>query len=301
MPTANNKRSAYRSPAGRKIVHDLYDEKLKSMGREYHEIKVNTQFGSTHVVRMGNPGHPAILVIHGAGTGSHVAMDAMATLADQFCLYGIDIPAHPNKSEETPVPFKQNGFGRWLVEVMDGLELEKASAIGISYGGWALQRLLMEDASRISAAILVVPAGIVTNNPLTVMRKVAWPYLRYRKSNVKKGSLLFMEAICTDWDEFYVRWNEALFEHFKFDSRIPPMIKARDVAEVQTPIYVLASEFDVFFPGKRLLIKAEKMYPNFRKGLLWKGAKHIPSLEDFPALAELARGYLNEELELAQS
>jgi pimeloyl-ACP methyl ester carboxylesterase len=54
---------------------------------------------------------------------------------------------------------KGNSYGYWLGEVMEGLGLEATPVVGISYGGFLLQKLIMAHPEKVGKAIFTVPGG----------------------------------------------------------------------------------------------------------------------------------------------
>ena len=65
--------------------------------------------------------------------------------------------------KSTPTRLDRNGtaYGKWVVEVMERIDLAKADHVGISNGGWIILKLATADTRRIASATLISSAGIV--------------------------------------------------------------------------------------------------------------------------------------------
>ena len=62
--------SIYRSPAGEKIVMDLYDSALAHWPVPYETRMISTRHGETFVIASGEKTHPPLVLLHGAAGNS---------------------------------------------------------------------------------------------------------------------------------------------------------------------------------------------------------------------------------------
>jgi len=52
----------------RKKIRDLYDKHVNSLGSNHESIYVNTRFGSTHIIKLGEPNAKPLLLLHGGNS-----------------------------------------------------------------------------------------------------------------------------------------------------------------------------------------------------------------------------------------
>ncbi len=57
--------SIYKSQKGRESSLELYDRQLLKLGKPFSDIYVQTSFGKTHIVEIGNYNETPLLVFHG--------------------------------------------------------------------------------------------------------------------------------------------------------------------------------------------------------------------------------------------
>ncbi len=63
------------------------------------------------------------------------------------------------------------------------------------------------------------------------------------------------------------------------DMRVPPLVRAEEVAAYAGRTLVLGADEDVSFPGKALLARARELFPHAEVELL-EGCKHCPPVDD---------------------
>ncbi len=66
-------------------------------------------------------------------------LKAFLHLLKNFRIYAPDTIGHPGRSAQTVLSSRDNSYGEWATDVIGGIGLERAGAIGISYGGGYLQ------------------------------------------------------------------------------------------------------------------------------------------------------------------
>lgn len=276
--------SLYSNPEAKAQILALYDEKLDSLNLETQSKFVESQFGKTHVIVAGNPENPPVVLLHGANAGASIALESMRPLVDNYCVYAIDLLGQPNKSAEKVIPMKGSDYATWLDDVLNLLNLNKVPVIGISLGGLVAWKTALHASSNLSKVILVVPAGIVSGNPLVGIGKIFYPMKRYTSTKKEKYLHQFLEVLFTDNDPYAIRSLGLIFSHFKMDFSPIPNIKDKEAQNIQTPIYLVGAEKDAFFPGEKLLKRAKKIFPSLQQSLLLADAKHVPGKTQEPEM-----------------
>ncbi|BDS12240.1 alpha/beta fold hydrolase [Aureispira anguillae] len=289
MPT-----TIYKSAQAKKKILALYQQKLDALKLHYKETQIETKAGKTNVIVVGSEQLPPVVLLHGVNVGAPIALEAIQGLAQHFCIYAIDILGQPNRSEETRLPLRDNSYGKWLVEVLDALALERVALIGVSYGGFILQRLIACAPERIERAIFIVPAGFTNGSALKAIFKVLIPMRRYLKSRKKQDLHTFMDAFCAEKDAYLVAYQEAVLEGIYMDTRRPPLLTKKEAQKLDAPVYILAAEDDVFFPGNQTIKKAQRLFKNLQKTILMENAKHVPAGSDYEMIEQYIAGFLRD-------
>lgn len=258
-----------------------YDEALAPLGDSRMERDVPTHAGQTHVVIAGPARGEPLVLVHGSGASAAVLRDEIADYARVgFRVYAPDIPGHMGKSEPRELALTDESHGRWLVEVMEGLGLERASFIGYSLGGLVVLKLGEHAPERIQRAVIAVPAGL--SRP-TVLR--ALPLLldvtmyaitsnaRWRERMVTR---LFAPGTTPD-PHLFESINLSV-QHLLPDRRSYPVLTAAGLGRLRVPVLVLAGEHDPLFDWRATVAGAKARLPDVTAEKL-AGCGHVFDVE----------------------
>ena len=269
--------SFFKTEIGKQEIHQLYDLKLKELGVSFEYVKVRTSFGDTNIICTGNPDNPPILVLHGSNGCAPIALETYPNLSKHYHVYAIDILAQPNKSEETRLNMKDHSYGRWVNEIIQGLQLNDVRMIGFSFGGLVILKTLEFDESRIKEVYLAAPAYIVNGNPLKLLFKVFIPIKRFLNTGRIKYVEKFLAELFTEHDEFAVQFLSKVFHHYKMDFTPVPVINKNTAQSIQTPITLFSAKNDLMFPGEKMIKRAAGIFPSLKKTILFEKSKHVQS------------------------
>jgi pimeloyl-ACP methyl ester carboxylesterase len=278
--------SLFKSEQGKKEILQLYDAKLDSLKIEYEYLTVQTSFGTTNVIAAGDVGNPPIILVHGANGCAPIALETYANMHKTYRVFAVDVLAQPNKSAETRLSMKDDSYGRWMNEIISTLGLESVILAGFSFGGLIILKTLEHDESKVKEVYLSAPAYIVNGNPLKAIFKVFIPMKRYMKTKKVKYVETFLSHLFTDRDEFAIEFLSKVFLEFEMDFTPVPVIDAKKAGEITTPITIFAAQNDILFPGKKMIKRAEKIFPSLRKSTLLEHSKHVQNKEQNEMIEE---------------
>lgn len=261
-------------------VERLYHEKLDDLAFLCEFMKIETSFGNTNIIQLGNKNKPPLVLLHGSNGCAPVAIEAMIDLANQFNIYAIDVVGQPNLSAAIRPEMKDESYGQWMYEILSRLNIWNVIIVGISFGGFICWKTLTYDERRISRAFLIVPAGIINGNPLAVFRKVFLPMKLYQWRKKAKYINQFLNALFSEHDKFASAFLSKVLQHFEMDFSQAPLIKKDEAQQIKTPISIIAADNDLLFPGKKLLKRAKNIFPSLNKVLLLSQSKHVPNYEN---------------------
>lgn len=271
--------SIYRSQLSKSLVINLYNAQIAKLDVPYKDIFVETSFGRTHVVEIGNPEGKPLLIFHGGNSTCAYNLLNCRFLLDKFHIYAVDIIGHPGKSAENILmPFGYH-YGRWAGEVISALGYEKICCLGGSFGGGVLAKLMCIAPSKVERAVLIVPAGIDNAFPtdkIRMMVPLVKYYLTKDEKHVKEMAMyMALSEKVLKKDLMAVIQNT--LDNVKIHSFMPSNVEPERLHRCKAPTLVMASEYDCFFPARKILPKAKKVLPNCKIHML-KGCGHIPVL-----------------------
>ena len=279
VENTNNMDTLYKSEEGKAAILKLYDQKLESLEVQANSDYIQTSFGSTHILQVGEQDKPALILVHGSNGCAPIALETYQNLLDNFNVYAIDVLAQPNKSAETRLSMKDDSYGKWMNEIIDSLDLTEVYMAGFSFGGLVILKTLEYNETRVKEVFLSAPAYIVNGNPIKSLFKVFLPMKKYMKTENKQYVEKFLEELFTAKDTFAIEYLSQVFLHFEMDFSPVPVIKKKNAQKITTPISIFGANEDIMFPGKKMLKRANKIFPTLKKSVLIENSKHVQNAE----------------------
>jgi len=267
--------SLYKTEKGKKEILSLYDQKLEDLTIDFEYIKINTSFGETNIIATGSSSNPPILILHGSNGCAPIALETYPHLSKRFRVFAIDVLAQPNKSAETRLSMKDHSYGQWINEIIDALKIENVTMAGFSFGGLIILKALEYNERNIKEVYLSAPAYIVNGNLLKALFKVFIPMKRFIKTKKIKYVEKFLAELFTDRDEFAIKYLSKVFLHFKMDFTPVPIINSKKAKLITTPITLFTAKNDILFPGKKMIDRANKIFPSLKRAILIEDSKHV--------------------------
>jgi pimeloyl-ACP methyl ester carboxylesterase len=257
---------------------------------------VGTRFGDTHVLTIGPDDAAPAVFLPGGNFLNPTCLEWFLPLAESHRLYAPDIVGQPGLSAQTRPSPKGDGHAFWVEDVLDGLGLQRAPLIGLSYGAGLGIRTMGLAPERISRAALVSPAAIAAGPVSRMLFGVAFPMVRYRLRPTKEHLLRAARALLTepegpDFDPA-VRQLGAIYRHLRLDAGLPRMATEEELRGYEGAVAVFASEEDPFFPARTVLPRAREIFPNLALAERLEGCRHIPSKEGLGRVSERILAFL---------
>ena len=274
--------SIYKTPEGEAELLALYDEALAGLGLGYDSVTVGTRLGDTHVIALGPEGAPPVVFLPGGNALNPTCLKWFLPLAERYRLYAPDIVGQPGLSAQTRPSPKGDGHAFWAEDVLDGLALERAPLVGISYGAAVAIRTMGLAPERVSKAALVSPAGIAASPFLRMLIEISPPTLLYRLRPTEEGLKRAAMTLLTEPEDpaFVpaVRQLGAALRHLRLDADLPRMATEEELAGFGGPVAVFASEEDALFPARAVFPRAREIFPNLALAQTLEGCRHVPSM-----------------------
>lgn len=286
--------SIYKSPQGEAEILRLYDEALARLDVGYEDLTVGTRFGETHVLATGPRDAPPVMILPGGNFLNPTCLGWFLPLAEDNRLLAPDLVGQPGKSAQERFSSRGDGHAWWVEDVMDGIGLERAPFVGISYGAGIALRTMGYAPERVSAAALVVPSGIAAGSLRRMLVEVMVPMLLYRLRPTRERVLRAASPLLTEADENFARELGAIYRHVRLDTHLPRMATEEELGGFEGPVAVFSAEDDPFFPGEAVLTRAREILPNLAHAECLKGCRHIPSRAAFERVNATIRTFLRD-------
>lgn len=273
-------KSLFKSETGKNEILALYNKKLNELKLDYKTKMIDTDFGKTHVLIIGDDSKPPLLLIHGSNGCAPIALETYPNVYKDFQVFAIDVLAQPNKSAENRLNMKNNSYGLWMNNVINNLGLTNVTMAGFSFGGLVILKTLIQNQNNIKEVFLTAPAFIVNGNPLVALFKVFIPMKRYIKTKNSKHLEKFLDSLFSERDEFALSYLSKVFLHFDMDFTAIPTITKAEANSINTPITLIAANKDIMFPGNKMIKRANKIFPSLKKTVLLENSKHVQNKTD---------------------
>jgi pimeloyl-ACP methyl ester carboxylesterase len=277
----------FKSQEGKSKILTLYNQKLKELNIECSEKLVETKFGKTNVIRVGDSNLPSLILIHGTGGCAPQILESFPNLASKYCVYAVDVLAQPNKSAENRLDMKSLDYGKWLIEVIIKLRLKEVTLVGFSFGGFISLKALEFSEIPIKQTFLIAPVYIVNGNPLLGLFKMFLPLKKFIKTNNQTYMKKVMKVLFSEYDDFALTYMSTTFQYCNMDFSPLPIINKDKAKNIKTPITIFACEKDIMFPGKKMIKRAKKVFPSLNEVVLLEHSKHVPNVTDFRKTEDL--------------
>ena len=221
-----------------------------------------------------------LVILHGAMASSAHALGELGGLMETFRVYAVDVMGQSVKSADMRPSVLNDEYGRWMVEVLDGLQLPKVNLIGISWGGFVSIRFAAVAPERIERLVLLVPAGMVSGSAFAGFVRMGWPMAMYMLSPTPARLQKFMANLLTTLDDDWAPYLGDAFLSYNMNMTVPKLAKPEELKSLTAPTLVIAADDDVSFPGDRVLSRAAELFPRLAGTELIKGCKHSPPTTD---------------------
>lgn len=278
LETALPKHSVYRSKNGRKEFNQYYDKTIKLLPYPVQQKTVTTRFGDTHICTMGNPNGRRIVILPGMSITGPIMLDFFAYLAKDHLLIAPDLIGQPGRSADTLFSPKKHGYGHWLQDVLDQLEIKKADFAAASFGGSICLDLLAIAPERVGKQALIVTAGLTPKLPyLKIYAKLFMTWMAYRFWPIKKTLRTIARALSRHLTDENLIYLDIVIRQTAFWRHRPagPFV-ANNFPNNIEPVFITFSRNDILFPIAHTKPHAEKTLP-FAKSFTLEESAHMPS------------------------
>ena len=244
-----------------KRMHEFYDKTLASLNVPYIEDDIETSFGKTHCLMAGNPEKPRICTIHGGNGITTLNLKLFLPLLDNFCIIAPDVVGMPGKSAPyRNISSRKDEYGLWIKEILDHYDVKRIPFVVSSYSSAMFLSFARYYPEMIDKALLLVPSGIAHGPVLPMMGKMVVPFIKYYFKPSEKSLDAVIETMGGKSDEVWREFFDIMMSSYKMEMKPPREYKAKELDSFTSPLLIIASDRDIFFPADKVFAKAEKIF-----------------------------------------
>lgn len=270
----------FTSPEGKQALLDWYERFHARITAPTERRVVATRFGDSHVLVGGPVGAPNVVILHGALASSAHLMGELQGLLQRFRVHAVDVVGQSAKSADVQPSVKNDDYGHWLGDVMNGLGLDTAHVLGVSWGGFVSLRFAAVSPRRVERLALLVPAGMVTGPLWAGFSRVFWPMLRYRQRPTPERLVAATRNLLTTHDDDWAPYLGTAMTAFTSKMSVPKLARPEEFAGFSAPVLVIGADKDWSFPGEQLVKRAKALFTGPVETELLHDTNHSPPTTD---------------------
>ncbi len=265
----------FKSDEARDRLTGWYDRFLRKVAGPVERREVPTSLGPSHVLLAGAPAAPPLVCLHGSLAGSAHLASELGPLLKRFRLIAPDLPGQSARGPLARLSYADDSLPRWVLDVADGLGVDRFNLLGVSLGGFAARLTAAHDPARVETLVLIVPAGVVGGSVWKGLTRMAVPIALYKLIPSERRLKEMMAGFFTTWDDDWAHYMGDAMRDFVLDLRVPPLATDAQLRSLAMPTLVVAGDDDVSFPGDRLVKRVRATVPRVETELV-AGCKHGP-------------------------
>jgi pimeloyl-ACP methyl ester carboxylesterase len=240
-------KTSFKSIEGHRILKTQYDAILEKWPVPMERIVIPTDLGKTLCIRSRESVKPPMVLIHGSGSNSATWMADIEAFNEHYQTHCFDIPGDPGGSEDSRFSWNSPYFSKWLLECAEYLGIEKAVIGGLSLGGWATLRFVIDHPERVRKGFLLAPAGIVPLKKGGIAKMMVLSFVGKWGQDRIIDMLFQGKEVTHGFREYF----DLIGRHFKYRTGNPPLFTDEELASVKLPIVVIVGKKDMLIDAQK--------------------------------------------------
>ena len=244
----------------------------------YASYGIATPHGWTHVVDSGADHGDPVVLIHAASLSATQWYPQAAALGGHRRLYAIDIMGDIGLSAQARPIRTRADAAAWLVELLDGLGIDRATFVGSSFGGFHATNLAVLRPDRVRGLILLAPAATVR------------PFKRLASIAIRTGSLLPLPVTVKPGlrgmmqgalpDRRIVRQMELGVRGFRYDRAgiFPSELPDEELVRLDCPTLLLLGDREMIYDPAEAAERARRLIPRIEAEIV-TGVGHLLGMQ----------------------
>ena len=151
--------SLYKTKAGKEIAYQSYDRVLELWEVDYREEYVETSYGQSHVVVVGEAEQPPLVLLPGLFADATMWYPNVAALSKYYQVYVLDMMNYGGKSIPAGKAIQGiENYAGWFHQLLDHYGLDRVAVGGLSYSSWLALALAREHPERFAGLLMLDPS-----------------------------------------------------------------------------------------------------------------------------------------------
>lgn len=250
----------YRSVDGYAAVMSAYDANLERWPTPYQSLTLPTRHGETHIIASGAPDAPPLILLGGAGANATRWLPNIGALSRAFRTYSVDGLGETGKSASNRPSYRGAAYGEWLVDLFDGLKLERANVTGISRGGWLTLKIASFAPERVSRIVPMSAQGLAPLS-LRFLLHMAPILLFPTEGNILR-LIRFSTSPHLPIDERLAERIRLIFKHYRSNRSYVPDFTDAELRRISAPTLLIWGEYEAAYNRTRATERAQRLIPH---------------------------------------
>jgi pimeloyl-ACP methyl ester carboxylesterase len=283
----------FRTPAGETAYRSAYERTLALWPAGREALEVTTCFGTTRVNAVSLRNAPPLILIHGFGFSSTQWYTSVPALSPHWRIYAPDVPDQSGLSTlEQPLQTPEN-YARWVDELLDGLQLDRVSLAGHSYGGRISANFAVRQPERVTHLSLISPAA--TFVPLTLefyirgilggMLGKDWTIYSMVKWMTTRSEVRGLEIV--------EQFKTGLQNMAQIPAGYPKVLKPAEFGRLSMPVQLIIGDHEVIYTKRpsAVINHAQQLVSHLQAALISNGG-HAVTLDQAAETNRHLRSFL---------
>lgn len=285
--------SIFKSEVAEAEYYVCYEKSLRMIEVEGTSSYIHTSFGDTHVLCFGDESKPPMVLLHGMTMSSTMWFPNIKQLAQERCVYAIDIMGDFGKSKPNVAIKSRKDANRWVLEVLDVMELKQIDLAGHSMGGFLALNFSIAYPERISKLLLYAPAGTFHKISMKFFAKI-YPALLFHTEKWIDNAFLWFSGKGEPLHPVFRAQVIAGYRYAKPLLQLMPSVFAKEeFHDFNIPTLLLIGDKEVIYPAEKTIANAKQVIPNIETHLI-AGASHSLTMEHADIVNELTLLFLQK-------
>jgi len=309
----------YKSEKGYRAITDWYDSLIDTFTFDTCSQYVDTRFGKTHMLAAGPEDAEPFLLVQAIAGSAPLWYRQIPAFADHYRVYALDTPGQPGRSDPNPPSLLDDGYSDWLLDVLDGLDIDRAYLAGVSSGGWYVMKLAIRAPERTRKLVMLSPTGLLRARfPIGIfLRNVVSKKKDTQALEDELSTRSFLPSSSSQqFDRHLARAMALATRHFRLGRSLDLYDesagrinvrrslnvlrklffaeKQRTLQKLKTPGLVILGEYDMLYNAHKLAKKASRLMPTLEVEVI-PGTGHSVMYDRAELVNDLILHFLQEE------
>ncbi len=237
------KNQVFKTDTGRKELLIYYDQILSRWPQSCKTQFIKTRYGFTFVIECGEISAPPLILLHGAGSNSAMWSADLVEYSKKHRVFAVDIIGECGKSAENRPDYKSSHYSNWVLDIFEAFQLENASIVGCSLGGWTAIKFTTQHPEKVKKLALIATSGISQIKPSIIF----WMLVASvsGKWGFNKMNKIVYNNI--DLDEQTIQFTKLVKQHFIPRTDTLPLFTDDELQKIKIPVFFVGGKNDCFF------------------------------------------------------